>query len=551
MSSEFSIEFAPNGRNGNGTVTVRLGDDLLAVESLNLTKPKARGDFIARLCIGRPGVDGKAIEAELLRLAAESVNKPEEKPATAEPVREIDVSSIVRPERFITPEVSGLAVPTMTIVDGLPAGRWVLYLRWANGLRESRLIPPALDLPDGRKLWIHPQPNNPTTNMPSGWSQESRRKWLAGSEPPNPAELFTRICDRIHEFIDLPEDHAAGTLATLTLWAILSYCYHAWEAVSYLFVGGPLGSGKSRVFDILGQLVFRPVQSSNMTAPTLFRTLDNQGGVLLFDEAERLKQSTPDVGEILSMLLAGYKRGGRAQRQEAMGDGRFKTVGFDVFGPKGLACITGLPPALSSRCIPLIMFRAAPGSPKPRHRINADPATWQALRDDLHVLALEHGSTWLDLPKRTDVCPSTISGRDFELWQPLLALACWIESHGASGLLGRVRSHALTIVDAGKEDSTPETDEILLRILAEFVLRGESPQPQDILDAARNRDPDTFPKNAWKPKGVATSLRRYGCRTNTLHGKKVYGKVTIAQLRKIQMSYGLDLNLPKDDSGDP
>ena len=84
---------------------------------------------------------------------------------------------------------------------------------------------------------------------------------------------------------------------------------------------------------------------------------------------------------------------------EPVGDSGFKTVSFDVFGPKALACIAGLPPALASRAIPVTMFRSPPGSEKPRRRIDADPEGWQRLRDELHALALEHGPTWLELPE--------------------------------------------------------------------------------------------------------------------------------------------------------
>ena len=147
------------------------------------------------------------------------------------------------------------------------------------------------------------------------------------------------------------------------------------------------------------------------------------------------------------MLLAGYKRGGRATRLEPVGDS-FKTVEFDVYGPKAIACIATLPPALASRCIPLTMFRAAPGSEKPKRRIDADPHTWQALRDNLHALVMEYGQVWLDLPQRVDVCPS-MSGRHFELWQPLLALAEWIESAGATGLTEIVKPASSTAIPAG------------------------------------------------------------------------------------------------------
>ena len=312
-----------------------------------------------------------------------------------------------------------------------------------------------------------------------------------------------------------------------------------------MYVGGPLGSGKSRVFEILARLVFRPLGSSNMSGPALFRTLHAQGGTLLLDEAERLKQTqAPEVQEILSMLLAGYKRGGQATRLEPVGD-TFKTVSFDVYGPKALACVAGLPPALASRAISLTMFRAAPGSEKPRRRIDADPTGWQRLRDELHALTLEHGPTWLELPKRVEVCP-TMSGRDFELWQPLLALASWVESHGARGLLALVQRHALETIDAGKDDQVSDTDETLLRILAEKRVNLETPTPGEILKAAQEVEPNVF--RQWTAKGISNALRRHGVRTNEVHGRHVYSRVTLADLGRIQSTYGLTLGLPEEFS---
>ncbi|HUT58009.1 MAG TPA: hypothetical protein VNA25_09195 [Phycisphaerae bacterium] len=58
-------------------------------------------------------------------------------------------------------------------------------------------------------------------------------------------------------------------------------------------------------------------------------------------------------------------------------------------------------------------------------------------------------------------------GRDFELWQPLLALASWIEEAGALGLLGLFQEHALATIDSARDDQAPDHDETLLRLLAE------------------------------------------------------------------------------------
>ncbi len=59
-----------------------------------------------------------------------------------------------------------------------------------------------------------------------------------------------------------------------------------------------------------------------------------------------------------------------------------------------------------------------------------------------------------------------MSGRDYELWQPLLAVAGWIESHGAQGLLKLLQEHALTVIDRGKDEAVPDADESLLRRLS-------------------------------------------------------------------------------------
>jgi len=311
--------------------------------------------------------------------------------------------------------------------------------------------------------------------------------------------------------------------------------------VPYLYIGGPLGSGKSRVFDILSRLVFRPLATSNLTAASLFRTLHSNGGTVLLDEAERLKNTgDPDIGETLSMLLAGYKSGATSIRLEAIGDNGFKTVAFDVFGPKALACIKGLPPALASRAVPIVMFRAGPGSDKPRRRIDAEPGRWQALRDALHALALEHGPSFLELAERMDVCPA-MSGRDFELWQPLLAIASWLEEAGAGGLLGLLQEHALATIDAGRDDQTPDHDETLLRLLAAGIRFGERPTPGEILDKAKATEPEGFKR--WSPRAVAEHLKRYGLTTIKTSGQKRYARVTQEDLGKIETNYGIDLGL--------
>lgn len=539
-NSPLTLEFGPRGRNGTVTLTAKQGNEILAVESLNLTKPRQRAAFAQTVCKGRQGIDAAVLESELLRMAAELVDKPDGAPADLGVLPELDVSRIVRPERFITPEVSGLAVPTTTAFGDRVSGRLVLYLQWVDGKRERRALGTTIDLPGGGRLWIHPEPCEPTASMRPGWSQPARKRWLEGEPAPNPADVFAGVCERLAYFLDVPKSEAPGVAATLALWVILTYCYQAWPALPYLYIGGPLASGKSRVFDVLSRLVFRPLGSSSMTGPTLFRTLHTSGGTLLLDEAERLRDTRdPGVGEIVSMLLAGYKNGGTATRLEPVGD-TFKTVSFQVFAPKALACIAGLPPVLASRCIPVTMFRAAPGSDKPKRRIDADPEGWHRLRDGLHALSLEHGPEFLAMGDRGDVCPPGIDGRQYELWQPLLALGAWVEEAGAHGLLALLQEHALATIDAGRDDATPDHDEILLRILAQAVGFGERPTPGEILVKAQESEPAAF--RNWSARAVAEHLKRYQLTTIKTDGRKRYARVSLDDLKRIQTNYNIDLD---------
>jgi len=200
------IDFAPTGRNGTGSLTARLGQEILHVESLNISKSKARAAFADTVCRGRPGIPREQIEGELLRLAADVASRAGDgEPPDPSGLPEIDASRIIRPERFITPEVSGLAVPTMTTAGDAVRGRWQVYLRWADGKRERRALGMVLDLPGSGRLWVHPEPCEATPTMRPGWSAAARKRWLEGEPAPNPTDVFKAIAERIAYLIH-PEE---------------------------------------------------------------------------------------------------------------------------------------------------------------------------------------------------------------------------------------------------------------------------------------------------------------------------------------------------------
>ncbi|MBP7935827.1 MAG: hypothetical protein KA354_14360 [Phycisphaerae bacterium] len=418
---------------------------------------------------------------------------------------------------------------------------WSQYLQWSDGRREVRPLLEMLDLPNGGRLWFEPRPGAPQPGLAPHWSTVGRKQWLEGKTP-DAAGLFHCLSETIRRFVVLPDEDAAGACATVALWTMLTYCFPAWPAVPYLHITGPLGSGKTRLLEVLSRLVWRPTLASSLTAGVLYRTLHESGGTFLLDENERLAEKGSQASELRTALLAGYKAGGHVHRLQKDGDG-FRAVQFDVYGPKAMGSIGDLPPALASRCIQLRMLRARGDHSQVQARLDADPEVWQGLRDDLHAFTLTHAGEIVRVARAQDELTRTMSGRDAELWRPLFALAVICERASAVGLVSGLREFAGRAVDIGLEDAAPEPDETLLTVLAECVIWQQTDvTPKDVLERAKKTDPVTFSR--WTPHRVASVLKRYGVLTHkTGGGRRSYHRVTVQQLSRVASRYGLCIPL--------
>ena len=550
---------AEDAGRGTATVAARLGGEPIHVDTFNLSRAKDRDRFAAAVADLCPALEAADVAAELLR-ARDRLTAPANGPddagkagggrsgADAGEPPELDPGAVVRPDGFVTAGAAGIVVLRVLETVNGPEGRNTLYLSLADGAREVRELaadgPAAgrIDLPDGRPLYVHPLPPVPTAadaRELAGWSRTNRAAWPDGDDAPDPAELLGRVRDRFVQYLSLPAEDRDGVSLALACWTLATYCASAFPAVPLLHVTGPLNSGKTRAFDLLGRMAFRPLAASNLTAPALFRTLHARGGTLLLDEAERLNNPRdPAAGELLSMLLAGYKRGGRAIRLEPVGDS-FRPVAFEVFGFKALAGIATLPPTLASRCLTVRMVRAEAGAAEPKRDPEADAAGWAGLRDDLHCFALAHGPAVRAVA--ADPPDAGLSNRDRELWTPLLAVAAVADAAGFGGAAGVLIEHAARSVADAADDAAPEADAVLLETLHRLTAPGnDPPRPSDVLRKARLREPEMFDR--WSARGVSARLKQYGFRTAKTRGLKVYRDATPARVADAARRYGIDLD---------
>ncbi|WP_372721563.1 hypothetical protein [Novipirellula sp.] len=536
------IEAKPAGRGSAANVVCKLGETTIHRDKIDPAKAIDRKRFaaavIATIGDGCP-IGLNDIENELMvivdKLDADTA-KANDVDDQSPPVyygEELDASQVIRPELVIRSDASAIAIPRLLNADGKVIGDWLLFQRCGD-IRRVQRLGDRLDVGDGPALWLSPVPSEPTpedVKRFNRWTPGSREAWVNGEPSPTTAETLVMVAERINRYVVLPPGDAMEHALTLAAWVMMTYCYPTLPAVPYLYLAGPPGSGKTRTMDVLSRMVFRPFMTGNASAPVIFRTRHTFGGVLLLDEAERMRDTrSPDVQEILSILLSGYRRGGSASRMEPKGD-TYQSKSFDCFGPVVLGCIKGLPPALSSRCITVRMMRATKDDPQIERSLDDTPEEAAAVLDALHCWALDYAAAAMACP----VPSSSLANRDAELWGPLLRV---VAHTGNAETVALLVDHAEQMTRAAADDATPEYDEVIVTAFYRLRSEGETPRACDVLERARLLDSETFDQS-WKPRMVGGILKRYFTERRT-NGRKVYRDST-SDILTVAQRYSFDV----------
>ena len=67
-----------------------------------------------------------------------------------------------------------------------------------------------------------------------------------------------------------------GAAEALALWTVFTHTFDAWESSPRLALTSPVpGCGKTTVLSLLGQLVRRPLPTSNITSAVVFRAISS------------------------------------------------------------------------------------------------------------------------------------------------------------------------------------------------------------------------------------------------------------------------------------
>jgi hypothetical protein len=261
-------------------------------------------------------------------------------------------------------------------------------------------------------------------------------------------------------FVAFGSEHQAVAMA---LWTMHTHAIDAADTTPYMDISSPEPeSGKTRVLEVAELLVARPWMLIEPSEAALFRMISSEKPTILHDEYDATFGRKADSREGLRAILnAGYRRGGTVPR--CVGE-QMQVQHFEVFGAKALAGLSGkLPRTVATRCIPVKIQRRKPSQQVERFRQRDALGELTPLRDRL--------ASWgelmcNELRSARPSIPTSLSDRQADCWEPLLAMA------DAAGGSWPSRARAAAVSLHGRDGDAGESVLLLAHIAEAFADAG-------------------------------------------------------------------------------
>lgn len=326
-------------------------------------------------------------------------------------------------------------------------------------------------------------------------------------EPVDAALLLDEIVSTIVAFVVLP----AHCSVAIALWILHTHALDAAQISPRLAIVSPeKRCGKSTVLKLLGSLVRRALEATNITAAVLFRSIEAHRPTPLVDEADTFLRDRDDLRGVLN---AGHDRHS-AKVLRCVGDDHEPRV-FDVWAPVAFAGIGKQHDTLMDRSIVVSMKRrSAADEPVASFRRRQREAL-----GDLHRKvagwAIDNVERLRDINAQA---PPGLDDRAADNWEALFAIA---DTAGAAWL---ERAHAASLALSGAErggEANTHGEQLLADIRAVFNEKQVSAMPaKSLLETLLAMDERPWPEanrgRPLTPRQLGTRLGRFGIHSRTV-----------------------------------
>ena len=228
------------------------------------------------------------------------------------------------------------------------------------------------------------------------------------AEPVDGAALLNNMRQIFRRYVVLP----TGADIVLSLWVLHAWTMDAGDISPLMVLVSPTKRcGKTSVLILIYFLTPRSELSSNITAPALFRYIEDVRPTLLIDEADSFAK---DNEELRGILNSGHTKAAA----NVIRNVDHKPRRFSTWAPKAIATIGTLADTLEDRAVVVRLQRKPPGATVQRlgRRDNADFA---ALRSQAARWAADNFDKLAD----PDPKMPNLNDRAADNWRPLLAIA--------------------------------------------------------------------------------------------------------------------------------
>lgn len=267
------------------------------------------------------------------------------------------------------------------------------------------------------------------------WEVQDLEGWIEETEPTNPKKLYELIDVTTRKYIEFPEEHE---YCFFNLWNIGTYFYDLFEAYPGIDLTGTKRAGKTKVLELQKHVCFNAIMSPDMSGSSLFRIVEGTGATVLLDETENFKDKKNEMAQLVRrLIMQGMLKGQTAIRSESK-DNSFTPKSYNIYSPKSMAHIQSIDDVMQDRFIKLLMKRA-----KNLQLLNVWPSSkdpsFQHIRNLCYRLFLDYSQEIYNLQEESKLL-SSVSGRELQLWTPLITLASFFEKHGIEGLIKQIEN---------------------------------------------------------------------------------------------------------------
>jgi len=276
--------------------------------------------------------------------------------------------------------------------------------------------------------------------------------------------LLTEVLDDLYDFfgtyVSFPSEQAHEAVCG---WVVHTWCVEAFESTPRLMVTSPeKQSGKTRLFECVELVAYRPIRASSTTPAALFRSIGEGIRTFLMDEADTyLGWKTQDKHEDLRNLVnTGHRKGGVVLRTERVAKDH-EVKEWPTFAPIALAGIGDLPDTIMDRSIVIAMKRQRSQERLQPFRQKQARCLSEPIVEKLEQLQDQLMEVLEDYEPEM---PPGIVDRPADVWEPLIMIGD-IAPHGWSEGL---RDAAVVLTKARRDHEPTVNNQLLTDIRTIF-----------------------------------------------------------------------------------